>query len=98
MLDRAGKPVERSCAHRLRTLTTATALALLAATGTTLGAQTAVPVVTGNARIDNLLSQMTLEEKTALIRGASEDPVTNQGQAGYLAGVPRLGIPPLRLS
>ena len=98
MLDRAGKPVERSCAHRLRTLTTATALALLAATGTTLGAQTAVPVVTGNARIDNLLSQMTLEEKTALIRGASEDPATNQGQAGYLAGVPRLGIPPLRFS
>jgi len=41
---------------------------------------------------------MTLEEKMALIRGASEDPVTNQGQAGYLAGVPRLGIPPIRMS
>ena len=45
-----------------------------------------------------LLSQMTLEEKTTLIRGASEDPATNQGQAGYLAGVPRLGIPPIRMS
>jgi beta-glucosidase len=57
-----------------------------------------VPVVTGDARVDKLLSQMTLEEKMALIRGAQEDPATNQGQAGYLPGVPRLGIPPLRMS
>jgi len=64
---------------------------------TTLLAQT-VPAVTGNARVDKLLSQMTLEEKMALIRGASEDPATNQGQAGYLQGVPRLGIPPIRMS
>ena len=61
-------------------------------------AQSAVPVVTGNARVDKLLSQMTLEEKTALIRGAREDPATDQGQAGYLTGVPRLGIPPIRMS
>src|SRR5215472_17523268 len=61
-------------------------------------AQNTVPVVTGDARVDKLLSQMTLEEKTALIRGASEDPATNQGQAGYLTGVPRLGIPPIRMS
>jgi beta-glucosidase len=58
----------------------------------------AVPVVTGVPRVDKLLSQMTLEEKMALIRGASEDPTTNQGQAGYLTGVPRLGIPPIRMS
>ena len=56
------------------------------------------PVVTGNARVDKLLGQMTLEEKTALIRGAREDHATDQGQAGYLTGVPRLGIPPLRFS
>lgn len=55
-------------------------------------------MVTGNPRVDKLLSQMTLEEKTSLIRGASEDPSTNQGQAGYLTGVPRLGIPPIRMS
>src|SRR5579863_8122085 len=61
-------------------------------------AQSAVPVITGDARVDKLLSQMTLEEKMALIRGASEDPATNQGQAGYLTGVPRLGIPPIRMS
>jgi len=57
-----------------------------------------VPVVTGDARVDQLLSKMTLEEKMALIRGASEPAATNQGQAGYLTGVPRLGIPPLRMS
>jgi beta-glucosidase len=67
-------------------------------TGVTLVAQSTVPVVTGDARLDKLLSQMTLEEKTALIRGASEDPATNQGQAGYLVGVPSFGIPPLRMS
>lgn len=61
-------------------------------------AQNTVPVVTGNPRVDKLLSQMTFEEKMALIRGASEDPATNQGQAGYLRGVPRLGIPPMRMS
>ncbi|HTV58035.1 MAG TPA: glycoside hydrolase family 3 C-terminal domain-containing protein [Verrucomicrobiae bacterium] len=33
-----------------------------------------------------------------LIRGATEDPSTNQGQAGYLPGVPRLHIPSLRLA
>ena len=67
-------------------------------TGATAGAQTNAPVVTGDARVDKLLSQMTIEEKIALIRGASEDPATNQGQAGYLTGVPRLGIPPIRMS
>jgi beta-glucosidase len=61
-------------------------------------AQDGVPPVTGVPRVDKLLSQMTLEEKMSLIRGASEPPATNQGQAGYLSGVPRLGIPPLRMS
>lgn len=51
-----------------------------------------------SSRVDGLLRQMTLEEKMALIRGASEPVATNQGQAGYLTGVPRLGIPPLRLA
>jgi len=56
------------------------------------------PVVIGDQRVDKLLSQMTFEEKIALIRGAAEDPSTSQGQAGYLKGVPRLGISSLRLS
>ncbi len=50
------------------------------------------------ARIDGLLKQMSLEEKMNLIRGDVEPAATNQGQAGYLPGVPRLGIPPLRMA
>ena len=57
-----------------------------------------VPVVTGDARVDKLLSQMTLEEKLTLIHGTKEDPSVYQGQAGYLAGIPRLHIPGLRFA
>jgi len=57
-----------------------------------------VPVVTGDARVDKLLSQMTLAEKLTLIHGTHEDPAVYQGQAGYLAGIPRLGIPGLRFA
>jgi len=51
-----------------------------------------VPVVTGDERVDKLLSQMTLDEKLTLIHGTQEDPAVYQGQAGYLGGVPRLGF------
>jgi beta-glucosidase len=54
--------------------------------------------ITGNARVDRLLSQMTLDEKIAMIHGTGEDASTSQGQAGYLAGIKRLGIPPMRLA
>jgi len=70
------------------------ALALNAEAGQ---AQT-VPAVTGDARVDKLLSQMALQEKLALIHGTHEDAAVYQGQAGYLAGVPRLGIPGLRFA
>jgi beta-glucosidase len=43
-----------------------------------------------------LLEAMTLEEKLSMVQG-SQDP-TGQAGAGYIPGVPRLGIPPLRLS
>ncbi|MFP5227487.1 MAG: glycoside hydrolase family 3 protein [Acidobacteriota bacterium] len=62
-----------------------------------IAAQTA-PVVTGDARVDELLSKMTLKEKITLIHGTQEDPAVYQGQAGYLAGIPRLGIPGLRMA
>jgi len=65
--------------------------------GSFAAAQT-VPVVTGDARVDKLLSQMTLAEKLTLIHGTHEDPTVYQGQAGYLAGIPRLGIPGLRFA
>jgi beta-glucosidase len=82
----------------LRLPLAAVLVAAFAVAGTFAVAQHTVPVVTGNSRVDKLLSQMSLEEKIAIIRGASEDSATNQGQAGYLRGVPRLGIPAIRMS
>ena len=76
---------------------TVLAFAALVLVSTIALAQT-VPVVTGDARVDKLLSQMTLEEKLTLIHGTHEDPAVYQGQAGYLAGIPRLGIPGLRFA
>jgi beta-glucosidase len=66
--------------------------------GATLAFAQSVPVVTGDARVDKILSEMTLQEKLTLIHGTHEDPSVYQGQAGYLAGVPRLGIPGLRFA
>lgn len=54
--------------------------------------------VTGNARVDHLLAQMTLDEKIAMIHGTGEDASTYQGEAGYLTGIARLGIPPMRFA
>lgn len=71
---------------------------MLAALALSAGLAQTVPVVTGDARVDKLLSQMTLQEKLALIHGTHEDEAVYQGQAGYLAGVPRLGIPGLRFA
>jgi beta-glucosidase len=52
-----------------------------------------------DARVEALLEQLTLEEKLALVEGAPEpDGPHNLYQAGFLPGVPRLGIPPLRLA
>jgi beta-glucosidase len=56
------------------------------------------PAVTGNNKVDNLLIRMTFEEKVSMIHGSTEPKETNQGQAGYLPGVTRLGIPSLRLA
>jgi len=91
MSDRAGsRPGFLSCLLQIGIL----AIAACA----TSWAQNSAPAVTGDARVDKFLSQITLEEKMALIRGAREDHATDQGQAGYLTGVPRLGIPPIRMS
>src|ERR1700691_363942 len=49
------------------------------------------------AAVDRLLAAMTLQEKIALIHGATESASSYQGQAGYLPGVARLGIASLRL-
>ena len=50
--------------------------------------------MTDTERVDALLADLTLEEKLRLVRGRA-DP---DGHAtGYLPGVDRLGVPPLRL-
>jgi beta-glucosidase len=47
-------------------------------------------------RVESLIAQLTLDEKVSLLHGAT-DPAS-LGQAGYVPGVERLGIPPLRLA
>jgi beta-glucosidase len=56
----------------------------------------ATSVVTGNARVDRLLAQMTLEEKIMLIHGGPEAQPSGVGGAGTWPGLPRLAIPSLR--
>ena len=90
-------PLRRDARLQFRIVFLAALLTLISLNSLAQGSG-AVPVVTGVPRVDKLLSQMTIDEKMALIRGASEPPATNQGQAGYLPGVPRLGIPPIRMS
>ena len=74
------------------------ALLLLASCSLLMHAQAVPPEKANDARIDRLLGQMTLEEKMDLIRGGVEPAATNQGQAGFLPGVPRLSVPSLRMA
>jgi beta-glucosidase len=58
----------------------------------------AAPEVTGDSRVDALLSRMSLAEKLTLIHDGPEGPSEYQGQAGYVGGVQRLGIAGLRFA
>jgi beta-glucosidase len=49
-------------------------------------------------RVARLISEMTLDEKVSMLSGVEEPSATREYQAGYLPGIPRLGIPSLRLS
>jgi beta-glucosidase len=77
----------------------ALAATMLISSNMASAAPTPAPAVTGDARVDALLQRMTLAEKITMIEGsaevASED---KQYQAGTIAGVPRLGIPSLKLT
>jgi beta-glucosidase len=59
---------------------------------------TAVAPAVAVQRARALLARMTVAEKVSLLHGAPEPSSSDQGQAGYLPGVPRLGIPALRFS
>jgi beta-glucosidase len=51
-------------------------------------------------RADLLIQQMTLEEKLSLVHGDTGEQALQKslGGAGYVSGVPRLGIPALQMS
>jgi beta-glucosidase len=51
-----------------------------------------------SARVKQLLARMSRADKLAVIRGAQEPPAAYLGEAGWTAGVPRLGIPDLRFA
>jgi beta-glucosidase len=58
-----------------------------------------IPVVTGDQRVNKLLSEMTLTQKLTMIEGvAVASQSGNAMQAGELPGIPSLGIPYLTLS
>lgn len=76
----------------------ATAVVVAVGTGAPIAADVAPAAVTGDGRVDRLLARMTLDEKLTMIEGQAEAASTTQYQAGYLPGIPRLGIPSLRLS
>ena len=75
-----------------------TASALLPAPGGAAPPSAAPPPAARPAApdVDALLRALTLDEKVSLLHGGT-DPAS-LGQAGYLPGVPRLGIPEIRLA
>lgn len=70
-----------------------TALAVLAVVAL-LPVAAAQPVPSG--RVASLVRQLTLDEKLSFVHGMG-DPAS-RGQSGYLPGVPRLGIPEVRMA
>lgn len=80
---------------------TAAGFAFLAAVGplataSPAGASTGAAATGASKRLRELVARLTLDEKISLVHGTT-DP-QRLGQAGYLPGVERLGIPELRLS
>jgi beta-glucosidase len=77
-------------------------LAVGSAQATTGGPDQSLPRSSANlARVNALVHAMTLDEKVSLLTGSpgagTPDP-SSVGQAGFLPGVPRLGIPALRFT
>lgn len=89
--------VEREPISSCKTTAAVWRVALLAL-GANLALAQSAPVVTGDTRVDKLLHRMTLVEKLQVIHDGPENPKDYQGQAGYVLGIPRLGIPGLRLA
>ena len=78
---------------------------LVAALAITAGAASPAPAASERShatahpsRVDLLVSRMTLDEKLQMLSGGPESAATNEYEAGYLPGIPRLGIPSLRFT
>ncbi|MFE3186279.1 beta-glucosidase [Streptomyces violascens] len=67
-----------------------------AATGTLAAPARALSAPPASRRVEALIARLGPDEKVGLLHGA-DDP-GKLGQAGYVPGVPRLSIPPLRLA
>ena len=81
--------------RRSASRTLATAVLLLAA----LSMPMSLTAQGANAHVDSLLHALTLDEKLGFLHGARDpDPAVGLRSAGYMPGVARLGIPPLRLT
>ncbi|MFJ3803210.1 glycoside hydrolase family 3 C-terminal domain-containing protein [Streptomyces sp. NPDC090088] len=63
---------------------------------TASGAGSSGVTVRVSARVAALVARMTLDEKLSFVHGGTDPQAL--GQAGYIPGVPRLGIPELRLT
>ncbi|WP_151475643.1 beta-glucosidase family protein [Streptomyces albicerus] len=88
--------VSRRSALRLLGGATAVALAATAGLPSLAHAAAARREPAAGPRVERLVARLTLDEKISLLHGAT-DP-KDLGQAGYVPGVERLGIPPLRLA
>ncbi|MFD7296241.1 beta-glucosidase [Streptomyces sp. NPDC059897] len=81
----------------LRRMGGAIMVAAAVTTGLPGPARAAAPPARGaGPRVESLLGKLTLDEKLTFLHGA-QDP-DDLGQAGYIPGVPRLAVPPLRLA
>jgi len=98
---------QKSLGQVLALFTTALLLAIPFAQGQTPSGPWMDKSLPAAERADLALKQMTLDEKLALLHGNGmpgvpnwQMPLTNlaNGGAGYVVGVPRLGIPPIFMS
>jgi beta-glucosidase len=59
----------------------------------------AAPAAHSPGRLPQLVAAMALDEKLSFVQGRWDDPQQKViGESGYIPGVARLGIPPLRMS
>ncbi|SDG45472.1 beta-glucosidase [Lentzea fradiae] len=83
-------------ASSFRVAAVAILLSSAVSTATVHTTASAQPPVSPEQRVNGLLQQMTVDEQVTLLRGISA-PLGHH-EVGYVAGVPRLGIPALRLT